>query len=994
MKNLKKVLCLVLAFTMLMSMMVMTTGAANFTDNDEIENTEAVDTMVSLNIINGKGDGSYFDPTGIVTRAEMAKMICVALNGGKDPQLGNTSSSYTDTVGHWAAGYIEYCTNLGIVSGRGNGIFDPNATVTGTEASKMLLVALGYSSDEESFTGSSWAINVNIRANQKDLYDELESMNPSLGLTRDNAAQMVYNAINAQMVEYEYKVTTVNGQITTVATLKDKTTSVSGTDTKVTILSDKYGMNTDELTLNGNYDSGDAAKKDQIDVGGRDITYTLNNGLEWIGETVTVLWKESGDTVGLDSKDKIYGVYNDGQTTVYKTTKSALQDNKTAGKLRWGDTDYSVAAASNGDTYIDYNYGASAVTLGADKTASEMEALFRGALKVSNNGDTIKFVCNDDGKIVKAYVVESVLSYVTSVNNDKVSISGVGAITFDDNDIYDGVAKNDVVVYTKLYNLSASDATFIVTKADSVSGEVKGYKANTGSSTDKITLDGTAYKVYNKAAMLSTVGEDSGSTYLTNDDIGDTFTLYLVNGMVAAAVQDSEDAVEYAIVTDINGGKLDSSMSSAKAELLLADGTSVAAVLHKDSLIYTNTANGYDNSTTAMTTSDTLSNTFLSKGQLVKYTVTSDGSYKITEVGSYSTASGTTQVYEKDTKTFGSSVTSGTCPLFALVGSDYKVYDVRSLGDVSVAGSTDYGYYTKDGKVVAAYVELASRPSSSSSDMVYGIVTGGNGVVEIDSDYYNSYTVKNETDSYTVYMDGSTLSTGALVGFDKASDDIYVASDVTVYTGTTFDATNGLAVRVKSYSESDQTLTYYTTVSGSAGAYVGGSPTTVALDDDCIIAYVDADDDAAGENVGINAFDGITGYKNALLVKDSSTSKVVAILVESSGDANILNSTSVTLGALSAAFSASTDQVITVDATSNDTDIASATFAWKTTSSFATAGSAPADLSVSFDATNQRVVFTEGTNASVAANSYYVTITFTTISGETYTYDYTLVVAA
>jgi hypothetical protein len=80
-----------------------------------------------LNIINGKATAPTSIPPGSKTRAEMCKMICVALNGGKDPQLGTTSYSYTDTTGSWAAGYIEYCTNLGIVAGRGNGIFDPPA---------------------------------------------------------------------------------------------------------------------------------------------------------------------------------------------------------------------------------------------------------------------------------------------------------------------------------------------------------------------------------------------------------------------------------------------------------------------------------------------------------------------------------------------------------------------------------------------------------------------------------------------------------------------------------------------------------------------------------------------------------------------------------------------------------------------------------------------------------------------------------------------------
>ena len=57
----------------------------------------------------------------------------------------------------------------------------------------------------------------------------------------------------------------------------------------------------------------------------------------------------------------------------------------------------------------------------------------------ATSADTVKFICNDDGDIVKAYVVESKAgARVTAVNSEKVSINnGVGTIKFEDNDIYD-----------------------------------------------------------------------------------------------------------------------------------------------------------------------------------------------------------------------------------------------------------------------------------------------------------------------------------------------------------------------------------------------------------------------------------------------------------------------------------------------------------------------------------------------------------------------------
>ena len=213
--NLKKVLTLVLTVAMLLSVMVVGTGAA-FSDQDSIKNKEAVDVCTTLNIIAGMEDGSY-RPANNVTRAQMCKMICVALNGGKEPTLGTNatptfSDVRTDPSSSWAESFIESCNSQGIVSGVGGGRFSPSGSVTGTQAARMLLVALGYRADQEGFTGDAWAINVNTIASAKGLYKGIESIDANAALSRDNAAQMIWNALNAYEVEYVSQLTTVNGQ--------------------------------------------------------------------------------------------------------------------------------------------------------------------------------------------------------------------------------------------------------------------------------------------------------------------------------------------------------------------------------------------------------------------------------------------------------------------------------------------------------------------------------------------------------------------------------------------------------------------------------------------------------------------------------------------------------------------------------------------------------------------------------------------------------------
>ena len=96
-ENLKKVLALVLAFACAFTMFA---GAA-FTDSADIKvDTEVVDTLVSLGVVNGYDDGS-FKPNGTVTRAEMAKMIYVLRTGNSDASAYNDDkTSFTDIGSH------------------------------------------------------------------------------------------------------------------------------------------------------------------------------------------------------------------------------------------------------------------------------------------------------------------------------------------------------------------------------------------------------------------------------------------------------------------------------------------------------------------------------------------------------------------------------------------------------------------------------------------------------------------------------------------------------------------------------------------------------------------------------------------------------------------------------------------------------------------------------------------------------------------------------
>ena len=177
MRNLKRALSLVMAMALIVGMMVVSASAAStkdFTDKDEIQHTEAVNTMVALNVISGKEDGSYFDPEGTLTRAEMAKIVAYVMNGGVEPNIGTKLvPTYSDIDNHWAEAYIEYCTSMDIIAGDGAGKFNPNGTLTASQAAKMFLTAMGYNAEVFGLLGNDWETNTNRYANEAGLYDEL-----------------------------------------------------------------------------------------------------------------------------------------------------------------------------------------------------------------------------------------------------------------------------------------------------------------------------------------------------------------------------------------------------------------------------------------------------------------------------------------------------------------------------------------------------------------------------------------------------------------------------------------------------------------------------------------------------------------------------------------------------------------------------------------------------------------------------------------------------
>lgn len=204
MKNFRKVLALVLVVATLFSFVAMTASAKEYTDADKVSYTEAVDVLTAIGILNGYTDGTY-RPTNTIARAEMAKMIAVLANAGKD-NIGDLYASackFADMTGDavWAKSYVAYCNQIGIVAGRNATTFDPYGKVTGVETAKMLLCMIGFDAKAQGYVGTNWQVNVMRDAEKLGLLEGFAAdYKIEKAITREEAAQMMLNALLAPMV--------------------------------------------------------------------------------------------------------------------------------------------------------------------------------------------------------------------------------------------------------------------------------------------------------------------------------------------------------------------------------------------------------------------------------------------------------------------------------------------------------------------------------------------------------------------------------------------------------------------------------------------------------------------------------------------------------------------------------------------------------------------------------------------------------------------------
>ena len=850
-------------------------GAA-FTDSADIKvDAEVVDTLVALGVVNGYDDGS-FKPNGTVTRAEMAKMIYVLRTGNSDASAYNDDkTSFTDIGSHWARGYIKYCQSLGIIAGKSNTKFCPNDKVTAQEAAKMLLVTLGYDAAKAGLTGPSWAAKTNALADENGL---LEDVNTSFtaACPRQYAAQLIYNTIDTPTVVWRddaYTNVTLLG--TDNKTVGEKYMGLQkwiGTfEGDNSIVSAKDG----EISVTGSIDGEHKTSGSNVRSVRAQFKADFDN--KYVGEEVSVLFKDgnTGTKNQPDAKDTIFGIYVTGNTKVYNIVKGDLQSCSDAGKIKFNDKKYDVAAHSNADNddviVTNFNTTTTADTIGtagSGATAAQVATYITRNYKVNSN-DAIKFVANDDDKIVKAYVTTSKFGKVSSVTSSKIGVEGLGTKDLDDCVVYDGIKAGDLVQYVEAYQ--SSERKNIITKAETVEGKIEAFKA----SDSQIRVNGNWYKFSANTAVAT----DFTNSALTANDVDDTYEL-IVDGKYYVAYNKISGFNNYAVATVGT-----TEFGDTRVKLLKADGSEVTTTVDelKDGA--------------ALPTSGGTFDTTKAAGKLFAYNLkSSDSKVDLSAKDYTSVTTAAADNFNGDAKTVTLNgvrhIVASDASIFVYVGgtdNKWKVYTAKDLGNFALTASQTAQYIVDDNKIVALAVKTGSFPTGGSDSTAYGYVTNRIDT-KLGDDTVVQLTIWNGSEEVTLNVDGSSCSAyrGDFVEYPIiASNAKANNSDVKVEPAVSGTASVGSTyfqvVKVKTVE--DKRIITTTDKVGVDGKVIDGQDAAWTLTSDTVKIGVNTDDKEKSDNNSVVAYTKTFGddYANAAIFYEvkSGYNEIKAIFIDS-----------------------------------------------------------------------------------------------------------------
>ena len=768
----KKLLALVLA--LVMSMSLVTISNAAFKDADSIDYKEAVDVMNAVGVFIGDEKGN-FNAKENLTREQAAKIIAYLELGEKAADALVGSATFTDVAAtRWSAGFVSYCAQAGVVAGY-DGKFDPAGQLTALQFGKMLLVEIGYDAKAAGMVGTDWAINTSKLLATTGLMNGIDgSVNQVL--TREKAAQMTLNALKTPTVEYATKGSniTVNGAEINFG---------ASTPTYVTnTIAKEQTISKDKLTNSGEYtiELGEKLYKklvlsDTTDAFGRPTrTWTFENkkvgeyvkdaDLEYTaGTDYEVVYAD----LGLTKSAKITEYYVDGKTTTPAAASVTKNDDDhefgANGVLTqvWYDDDNNTVIVTEINTYVGK---ISAVTKasGSDERSVTINGLTKpGTLnkyetESFEKSDLISYTAAYD-KATGRYDVQSAAILEKSTTGLLTKWNGkaiVGTV---------GNSANNFTVDSETYKYSAN---FYVVDENGAASQIYNFDVNKADV--NVYLDAYGYALYiagvegtkNYATVIGvgstnpygdrttgvtlllpdgtqkavTAKLKSGSAALTavnlvNNYIGDIVTYVEKNGVYELTVQDNYDTTAASIGAN-------ATFTNGKSELKLG-------------------------STKYYATSETIFMVATKDGSDVAYNVYTG----YAKMPSIDTTAGITGFAVKTSNDYTNQVEVVYISAINLAGiSDVDTYFVKKANADIITDSTGSYYVLPaivDGEETTVKVD-ATITTAGLNNNANKVFVAANNVIKDKNDIITSFTDVKNTNTFSATFDGT--STGYKIG--------------------------------------------------------------------------------------------------------------------------------------------------------------------------------------------------------------------------------------
>ena len=726
----KKLLALVLALVMTLSLCV--TSNAAYKDAADVDLNEAVDVLTAVGVFQGDNNGNM-NPKANLKREEAAKLVAYLQLGQKAADALVGSGKFSDVAKTaWSAGYVDYCASTGIVNGIGGGKFDPAGSLTALQFGKMLLVCLGYDAKAEGLTGADWTINTSKLMTSAELLDNLDDVTANSVITREQAAQMMLNALKAPMVEYANKATSI---------------SVNGA----------------EIDFGGSIASFVTGKIDSVNNIVRDYTNDETKyGIIELGEKLfpKLVLKADVDAFGRPARTWVYdkkeiGTYVDSAKLVATYTTTV------AGKDVYADLGKTVV-----DDYTFYvvENGAS---VDSAATLNQIHKTNKNDLGISGKGRLIEVYVDNSAEYVVIVAIDTFLAqaqadYNAKKNEVKLTVwVGYGrtstmTVSGDDFDVAE-VKEDDFFLIT-----ATADGVETLEAPDVMSGvSISEYTKKTGKVADKLTVDGTSYaaaaKAFYDGDVLNAYTNNASDRTHLKEATYDIYTYELGDVTYVIGVEEVEAVKNYVFITGVDEANSNLSTKNYDANAIFTDGTSkVIKVKNNDVL-----AAAYQADTNG---NGALINTWFS------YKVSSDDVYTLAAVAG-ETANGVGETFDSTTMKAGQSYQGAE-------DADHA-FDIDKK-HISLAGNGTFTrVYGNDSSVYLTAERKEIIKSGDTYNVISGVDSVATGISKVSATVSGQQTESSAGGVYTLFNDKGYVIAAVIVGEDSTVSDnvVYALAD-------------------------------------------------------------------------------------------------------------------------------------------------------------------------------------------------------------------------